>query len=166
MFRQILVMAAVFAVLQLGWQALGAAHIAPRMVELLVVLPAAWAVNLLTPDVQATAVGVQLHAAGGSLNVINGCDGTDLLFLLIGAFCVAPLSRRARIGGVMLGVVVVHVLNQARLLALFYAARTSPAWFDALHGMLAPLAVVGLLGGYFYLWLRVLPPRIPSSAAA
>ena len=98
------------------------------------------------------------HARGGrytgGLNIVNGCDGTDMLFLLCAAFVAIPLRLRARVAGVALGGAIVYALNQVRVLALLYTQRGDPALFDVLHGYLAPLIMVVVLALYFQVWTR------------
>lgn len=55
----------------------------------------------------------------------------ELVFLLIAGFVVAPLAGRSRILGVLAGIPLIYVLNQARILALFYSNRNDPDLFDA-----------------------------------
>ena len=100
-----------------------------------------------------------INAPGGGLNVLNGCEGTEALFLLLAAFLVAPLPWRSRFGGFLLGVGMVFVVNQLRILALFYAYRADHALFDPLHGTVAPILVILLVAGYFYGWLLYSRPR-------
>jgi exosortase family protein XrtM len=159
--RKIILFAVVFSALQLTWQASAESTIARAFIEKAVVAPAAFTVNVLTPDAHATATGSHLRARGGGINIINGCDGMDLLFLLIAGFAVAPLSARSRLLGILTGVPLVYVLNQTRILALFYSSRVNTNLFDALHGFIAPIVVILVIAGYFYVWLyhmRLLAP--------
>jgi exosortase/archaeosortase family protein len=134
------------------------------------VRPAVALVNLLTPTIHARAQKITLTApGGGGLNIVNGCEGTEALFLLAAAFAVAPLSWGSRLLGFALGIGVVFVVNQARILALFYAFRNDASLFDLLHGSITPIAVILLVCAYFYGWL-VYAPRLagqsPTDAAA
>ena len=61
---------------------------------------------------------------------------------------------RARLGGVLVGTVLVFVLNQGRILALFYAYRSDKPLFDLLHGTLAPLLLIALSALFFLFWLK------------
>jgi exosortase/archaeosortase family protein len=142
-----------FSVLQLLWQALRGSFVEHLVIDWGTVRPAAWLINLLTPGIQAQAVGFSLVAPGGGLNILNGCEGMEALFLLAAAFAVAPLAPRQRIRGVLLGVAVVFVVNQLRILALFYAYRADASLFESLHGTVAPIAVVLVVLAYFYAWL-------------
>ncbi len=145
----------IFAGLQVGWIALRGTAVESFVIHDVTVRPAAWLVNLLTPNVTAQAVKFTLHAPGGGINILNGCEGMEALFLLCAAFVVAPLKWRERVAGLSLGIGVVFVVNQARILLLFYAYRIDHSWFDFLHGTVTPIAVVLLIATYFYAWLFV-----------
>jgi exosortase/archaeosortase family protein len=142
-----------FAILQLTWQGLRATAVNRIIVDDVTVGSAAALVNLLTPAVQARADGVTLAARGGGLNIINGCDGTEALFLLTAAFVAASLPWRHRLTGFLLGLPVVFAVNELRILALFYANRADRGLFDLLHATVTPIAVIILVAGYFYVWL-------------
>ena len=142
-----------FTAQQLGWQALRGSLAEQLVIHWGTVVPAAWLVDILTPGAQARAVGFSLVAPGGGLNILNGCEGMETLFLLVAAFLVAPLPGRLRWQGLLLGTVVVFVVNQLRILTLFYVFRADANWFDPLHGTVTPIAVVLLVAAYFYSWL-------------
>ncbi|MHB8814878.1 MAG: exosortase/archaeosortase family protein [Steroidobacteraceae bacterium] len=154
-----------FSVLQLAWQAVSGSGIEYFVIHTCTVSPAALLANLLTPGVQASASSYVLQAAGVRLNILNGCDGLEALFLVIAAFAVAPLDWRRRFGGIAVGVPVVFVVNQARILTLLYAFRSSPQLFDALHATVTPIAVVVLVCCYFYAWLAHASRRAVAATA-
>jgi exosortase family protein XrtM len=145
----------IFAALQMGWEACRGTAVDRIVIHHGTVRPAAFVVNVLTPTIGAQAVGSALRAPGGGLNVRNGCEGLDALFLLIAAFAVTPLTLRQRWIGLLIGAGVVFTLNQVRLLVLFYALRADTGWFYPLHATVAPLTVVLLVAAYFYAWLRL-----------
>jgi len=153
----------VFAVLQLGWQALRGSSVQRFVVHDATVRPAAMLVNLLTPNVHAQAAEFRLLAPGGGLNILNGCEGIEALLLLFAAFAAAPLSWRSKLAGFCVGSVVVFAVNQLRILTLFYAYRADHALFDPLHSIVTPIAVVLAVTGYFYGWLVYTNPRPPSA---
>ena len=75
----------------------------------------------------------------------------------------APIAWSARGTGVLLGIVLVLAVNQARILSLFYAASVSHHLFDTLHETVAPIAVILVVAGYFYGWLlRTIRPTVPA----
>ena len=142
-----------FTSLQFSWQALQGSAIERFIIHDGTVVPAASFVNLITPDVHASAVDSAVHAPGGGLNILNGCEGMEALFLLFAAFAIAPIAWRSRWVGLLLGIAVVFIVNQARILLLFYAYRADHALFDPLHGIVTPIAVVLAVSAYFYVWL-------------
>lgn len=143
-----------FTLLQLAWQGLQGSRVERVVLGAGVVGPAVWAVNTLTPQVHARAGERALLAPGGGLHIVNGCEGLEALFLLGSAVLVCPLGWRARLRGLLLGTGIVFLLNQARVLVLFYAWRHSPQRFDLLHGSVAPIAVVLAVCAFFAAWLH------------
>jgi exosortase/archaeosortase family protein len=154
----------IFSVLQLGWQALHGTRFERLLVHDATVRPAVALANWLTPEVHARAVEFSMRAPGGGLNILNGCEGLEALFLLLAAFSVARLPWSARLWGAALGVLVVFAVNQARILTLFYAYRADHALFDRLHSTVTPIAVVLLVSGYFYAWFSHSARRSPATA--
>jgi len=150
---------AIFCIMQLGWQALGGTWVQRLVVDDVTVGSASALVNAVTPEVHARAAGTAVHAPGGGLNIINGCDGTETWFLLCAAFAVVPLTTRARSIGLLLGTLVVFGVNELRILALFYANRSDPDLFNLLHAVLGPIAVILAVAGFFYGWVMTHAPR-------
>lgn len=151
--RRAVLFAVLFAVLQLCWQAARGTAIEHVLVHDATVDSAVLLINRLTPQVRASAVDATVSAPGGSLRIINGCEGTEAWFLLLAAFGTAPLSFKSRSQGMALGTAVVFVVNQLRILTLFYAHRADRGLFDVLHSTVTPIAVILLVAGFFYAWL-------------
>jgi exosortase/archaeosortase family protein len=154
----------VFSGLQLLWEAVRGGSFEYTVIHDWTVQPAARLVNLLTPEIHASAMKFSIQATGGGLNVLNGCEGSEGLFLLLAAFLVAPLGWRSRVLGILTGAPVMFVINQGRILVLFYAYRADHALFDVLHATVTPVAVILLVAAYFYSWL-VYANRATAKAA-
>lgn len=152
--RRILLFLAVFVALQTLWAGARGSAVEHLLIDTATVRPAAALVHLLTPELDVRAIGTRLVAAGGGINILNGCEGLEALFLLAAAFAVADLSWRRRMAGLALGAVLVYLINQARIVGLFYANRMDRALFDQLHGTAGPLLLVVLVGLYFFAWLH------------
>ena len=166
LWLQALLFGTVFFVLQAGYGALRDTWVERLVIDTLTVKTAAWSIRTLTPDVAAEAVGSRLKAPGGGINIINGCEGTEVLFLLYAAFASALLPWRARLTGALAGTALVFLLNQGRVLALFYAYRSDKALFDLLHGTVAPLLLIALSALFFLFWLgRYGAPATPDNSA-
>jgi exosortase/archaeosortase family protein len=153
----------VFTGLELGWESLHGGGIEYVVIHNMTVWPAVYLINLYTPAVQAVAVNFSVQAAGGGLNILNGCEGMEALFLLCSAFAVAPMVWNTRALGLLIGIVFVFAINQARILLLFYAYRSDHALFDLLHASITPIAIVLLVSAYFYTWLFLTTRRVQSA---
>lgn len=143
--------AAIFAALQFAYVSLGSGRLERFVIEKVTVGGAAWVLNRLDPGAGVVAQGARLVAPGGGLHVLAGCEGMDVALLLGSALLVASLPWRQRLLGLLAGLLLVLVLNQLRMLALFHAYRHHRQAFELLHGTLLPLAMV-LVAAAFYLW--------------
>ena len=120
-------------------------------IEVATVRPSVALIDWLAPDARAMASGHRILAPGGSLSILNGCEGTETMFLMIAAVVAFPACWRKKLAGGLLGSGLIYLLNQARIVALFVAARESRHWFDLLHGYVAPTLII-VLGCLYFLW--------------
>lgn len=151
-WTRVLLFLALFAGLQFAYTAAGQGRLERFVIEELTVRPAATLLNTFDPDLAVEARGSRLAATGGGLNVLGGCEGTDVALLLCSAFLVARLGWRTRCLGLVLGLLWVFTLNQVRIIALFHAFRWHPPAFEVLHGSVLPLGMVLLAASFFLLW--------------
>lgn len=145
----------VFALLQ-GWYSTAARDtwIERMVIDQVTVQSAASLIQSFDPGVGVQPVGSRLLAPGGGINIINGCEGIDVMFLMIAAMLVAPIAMKARLAGMVLGIMVTLALNQVRVIGLFYAYRMDRGVFDTLHGVVAPMLLIVAVAGYFLFWLN------------
>ena len=158
------VFALAFGLLQLCWQWLGAGYIGGALVHTVIVGPAAACIDALTPAAHVHAVAQSLQAPGGGLNVRNGCEGVEALFLLWSAVLAAPRARRSRWRGLLEGTLLLFGCNELRIVALFYTYRSDPALFDVLHATVTPIALVLVVCVYFNAWLGAATPDVARAA--
>lgn len=151
--RRIVVFLSIVAALNFMWGTAADTGIERLVIDQWIVKPATFLIDQVTPEIGVRAVRSSIAAPGGGLNIRAGCDGLDMLFLVIAAFLVAPLRWRARLYGLLLGVLIVYALNQVRILVLFYANRADKSLFDLLHTTALPLILIAFVAMYFYAWL-------------
>ena len=151
---QIIIFLTVFWSFQSGYAALRDTWVERIIIDTCTVQPAAAVIKLITPGVLVEASGTRLKAPGGGVNIRNGCEGTEVLFLLYAALLSVPLTWRAHLTGAAFGTLLVFVLNQGRIVTLFYASRADAGLFNILHGTVAPLVLIALTALYFLYWLR------------
>lgn len=126
--------------------------------ERLTVAPAAALVNLVSPAESAAAQGPALVSPRARLSVREGCDGLDAMLLLAAALIAAPRGWRARRIGLAGGLLLLYALNQARIVALWFALRHDREVFTLLHGIVAPAVLAGAACAFFAWWLWRRPP--------
>lgn len=150
----LLIFLAVFSLLQWSWTASRDTWVERLVVHDATVTPAAALVRLITPQIPAKAVAARIKAPGGGLNILNGCEGVEVMFLLVAAFAAVRMPWRQRTLAMASGLGLVFILNQARILTLFYAFRSDRALFDLLHTTVLPALLVAVAAGYFYATLH------------
>lgn len=163
LMRRALVFVLVFMALQSAWEASRGSWIEKLWIHDLTVRSATALINRITPEVQAAPQAARIVATGGGLNVLFGCEGIDVVFMLTAAFVVFPMPWRMRLAGMALGLLWVFTLNQLRIVALFYAFRADRALFDLMHTTGAPLLMVALTGLYFHVWLQRAAEQVDRS---
>ena len=110
-------------------------------------------INCITPEIDLQTVGTNLGTSVGSLNIANGCNGLEVMFLFMAAMAIAPINKRAKLFGLLLGILYIFILNQLRILALFYSFRVNQPLFWSLHGTIAPIMLIALTVLFMGYWL-------------
>jgi exosortase/archaeosortase family protein len=152
---RVLAFLALFAGLTLAWASRSAAPLQAWVIERMTVQPAAWLFGLFDAGRGVRADGARLTSPAGNVQVLPGCEGADLAFLLGSAMLFAPLPWRLRLLGLVVGGGLIFVLNQARVIALVLAAGHDRALFELLHGSVLPLLLVAAVGAFFLGWLAL-----------
>jgi exosortase family protein XrtM len=86
------------------------------------------------------------------LNVLRGCEGTELLFLVIAGALASPAQWRSRLTLMGVGLVLAYVLNQLRIVALYATVRDARAHFELVHAYIAPTLLVVVIVVFFWAW--------------
>jgi exosortase H (IPTLxxWG-CTERM-specific) len=101
----------------------------------------------------AMAAGTQVTSPRSSMNIAMGCDGVEASSLFLAGVLAYPTSWRARLTGLALGVPLIHAINLARLVGLYYAGVYLPSVAEELHVYVAQTIVILLSTGILILWL-------------
>jgi exosortase family protein XrtM len=123
------------------------------LIEELTVKTAASLINWISPTVGVVAMKTHLNAIGGGVNVANGCNGLEVMFIYIAAIAIAPLNVYSKITGLLIGIPYIFILNQLRLVALFFTYRMNKSFFSSLHSTIAPILLITLTMLFFAYWL-------------
>lgn len=151
--RSLIIFVVTFFALQQGWERCRDSIVETWVIDLATVRPAASVIDYLWPEQQIVAQNNSLIASHGRLNVLNGCEGLETLFLLIAAFFAYPLPWKNRSVGIGLSILLVYFVNQARIIFLWWAIQEHPTWFGTLHGAVLPLILIAIALVFFMAFL-------------
>ena len=154
-----------------------------RMVRFLVLFPIFLAVGfcaLLIPFlhpavtaftrglVEVSAIVIRLfggHAAaqqvilrnpsnGFAMEVLDGCNGDDVVVLLWAAILAYPASWLQKGKGLLAGTAAIYLINFLRIISLFYLGQYNTRWFEFAHLYVWESVFVLLTLTIFWMWVR------------
>lgn len=146
-----------YSLIQWAYQSLRSSSFDPWFIHTMTVQPAAGLIDLLVPSAGVAAVGPKLEWAGGSLTLLAGCDGFEVMGLFIAAMLVADVNWRRGLVSLTFGCLAIWGLNQLRIAALYWAFVWQRDWFDAIHTAWGPVLLIIAVAG-IYVWVTRLYP--------
>jgi exosortase family protein XrtM len=144
---------------QLIYQSSRDTRIEDLLINEMTVAPSVLVISLLTPEEGVSAQGHRLVSSHIRMSVLNGCEGTEVILLLCAALLAFRMSWRHKLLGIALGSLLVYAANQARIVSLYYCLRFDRSLFEALHGYIAPIAVVAVAVLFFIYWISHAGPN-------
>ncbi len=127
-----------------------------------IVAPGVSVIQLIAPDDQVHGFGNQIVSGSNVLEIVRGCDGAGVLFLLVAAIVAARRSAARGVGGILGATLFVWLLNQARVIVLYFALAKQRTLFLPLHSYVFPslFVLLGLI--YFCAWSVPPTPRVDA----
>lgn len=122
------------------------------LVEDLILEPTTALIRALAPGAELVLSGRTLVSPAARLHVTRGCEGVEIFLLLVAAILAFPARWRARLQGLAIGFGLAYVLSVSRLIALYFTLRDLPRAWEALHGLILPLAPILVVTLYFMVW--------------
>ena len=119
----------------------------------LVAAPAGWTLAHVVPSDHVGVRANHIYSTRVRLNILPGCEGTELFFLLLAGVIAFRTSWRAKLAGLALGMPLVFALNIGRVGLLYITVRDYSTYFELVHGYLAPTVFVAGLGVFFWWWV-------------
>jgi exosortase family protein XrtM len=157
---------AIFAAATLAWSGARGTALERLVVEQATVATSARLISWVSPAEGVRADGFRLISPRVRLSVLNGCEGTESILLLAAAVLAFPAPWRKKPAGLILGALGVFLLNQARIVGLYFILRYRPTWFEAMHGYIAPTLIILTGSLIFILWLRWAKPENEDAVTA
>ncbi|WP_347985817.1 exosortase family protein XrtM [Methylomonas sp. AM2-LC] len=109
-------------------------------------------INMIVPLEQILPLQNHLISAKADLEIVRGCDGAGVLFLVISAILAFPSKLGWKLIGVALGISLIYIINLLRISGLYFVIAYHPGWFQFIHAYLAPTFMVITSCAYFILW--------------
>jgi len=82
---------------------------------------------------QTTVDGCQLSSPRFSVSIFNGCNGLITTMILVAGVLAFPTGWRARIIGVIGGILAIQAINMVRIVSLYYIGVFFPSFFNNAH---------------------------------
>jgi exosortase family protein XrtM len=148
---------AVYALLHFAYFALPDQVLRDRVHYYGIVLPAAEIVNFVARHEAVSAAHGTLQSTKALLSIVRGCDGVGVAFLLVAAVLASSARLGYKLVGVLGAVLLTYVLNELRVVGLYFVVAYRDAWFSPLHNYFVPTFTI-LAGSVFFLcwavWTR------------
>jgi len=116
-----------------------------------IVLPAAKLLNVVAPLEAVSAQHGTLQSAKASLEIVRGCDGAGVIFLLVAALIASSAGAKHKVMGILSGVVLIYVLNELRVIVMYFVVVYRNDWFSPLHNYFVPMLLI-MTSVLFFLW--------------
>ncbi len=126
--------------------------------------PAVAAIHLIAPQEAARVESYRILSPRVALEIVRGCDGSGAFFLAAAAMLAFPASVVHKARGVVAAFVLIFVLNEARVVGLYFAVAYRPAWFTPLHSYVIPTFLIAAICLLFVVWAGTARERNVESA--
>ena len=111
-------------------------------------------INAIEPEARAVAEKNSVKSPRAQLDIVRGCDGSGVLFIVAAATLAFATSVKRKLVGLLLGIVLVYVINQIRIVGLYFVVANRVEWFPFLHTYVAPTFIIVLVCLYFAWWTK------------
>jgi exosortase/archaeosortase family protein len=148
--RRVALFIGVFLMLTLAEYA-GRQRMAPFVNSIMTVQAGAGLINFITPSAGVSGRGDRIESSTTSIQVAQGCEGIDVILMLVAAIIAVPLGWRRKLAAGLIGTTVIYVLNLLRTAGLWYCLKYWPSGFEAMHiivGQTVMIVVAVLILGF------------------
>ena len=151
--RFVVLFVTVFSLLQVALIRSEQSWLARLLIDDVTVGVSAALIDHVYPQDNAFALARSIVSQRVRLNVLHGCEGTEAMFLLIAAILAFSAPWRSRVKALGTGCLLVYVLNELRILALYATARDARYYFELMHGYVGPTIVIVAIVLFFTAWV-------------
>ena len=77
--------------------------------------------------------GTNLSSRDFGINIVDGCNGVFATAILLSGIVAYPSKAKAKIIGILIGIPAIFIINQLRVISLFYLGKSHPTVFEEVH---------------------------------
>jgi exosortase H (IPTLxxWG-CTERM-specific) len=81
----------------------------------------------------ASVSGTHLSSSDFGINVVDGCNGVFATAILLAGIIAYPSKIGEKLIGILIGIPAIFIINQMRVISLFYLGRSHPTVFEEVH---------------------------------
>ena len=107
---------------------------------------------LLKPVADVHLHGPFVRSAEFSMEIVSGCTGIFVFLFLVAAVLAFPSSGRQKLRALLGGALLIFVLNQIRIVSLFFVGRSFPDLFDDFHVYVWQGVIIVVVAFFWYRW--------------
>ena len=129
----------------------------------LVAVHLAWCLRVL--GLAGQADGLVVSSSLCRIEIIGECTALYPAVVFVAAVLASPVARKAKLGGVLLGLPAIGLMNTVRLLSLCYICRYHPAFFAMAHEVVWQSLLVFLTALLWLVWVNLSRPEVAGDAS-
>ncbi len=114
----------------------------------------ALSIRILGGTAAAHQVTLQNPVNGFAVEVLDGCNGNNVMVLLWAAILAYPASWRNKAKGLAAGTAILQGVNLVRIITLFYLGQHERQWFEFAHLYVWESLFVLFTLTIFWVWVR------------
>ena len=151
-FKFVFAFAAIYAVLHTLYMLIPNSFLGDVIYRYGINQVAAYCINSAAPEEVVRAVSNRLISSKVQLEIVRGCDGSGVLFLIVAAMLAFGAPTKYKLAGMLAGATLVYLLNQARIIILYFVVAYRPDWFTPLHTYYIPTFLIVVVCIFFASW--------------
>lgn len=127
-------------------------YTSPFLVDTMTIRASSILINVITPG-EKTVVEGSAIIGKATVVVMRGCEGVEVMLLLIAAVIAFPAGIGYKIYGIVAGTLIVYIFNLLRIAGLYYTIRYRPDLFDMMHIYAGQTVIIILFLILFIFWV-------------
>jgi len=112
-------------------------------------------INRITPAERTRVEGSFIASGGVGVDIKKGCEGFEVILLLLSAILAFPRKWLHKFLGILAGMVLIYVVNLVRIVSLFYVFKYRRELFEFMHLSVWQTIFIIMVAAYFVLWATV-----------